>query len=536
VLKVTPALSTVSLLFIVALVAMACAQASSNPNVSTAAGSSAGAPSGEVTLAFAAFTSEPFDPSLGPPILGDVGGPVFEPLYIHWPPSGEVRPFVAESGKMAEDGMNWTFTLRKDARFSNDKPVTADDVKFSLDRYRSDASRSSEANVFRQSIDSIDVLDPATFRVRLKKPWINLPTYLAGRTGNEGIVLPKGYVEEVGWSAFAQKPVGSGTYRVGEYKPSVSVTYEAVANHWRARPKFSKVHYIVVPEEQARVALLRSGAADLVEISANVKQQVEQAGHSVLAVPYGKSWRVKLFGRFPDLPDNPMKKLEVRKALNLAVDKKEILDQLFAGAGEVAPYGYSFPGFTQGAPRLPVPPYDPTEARRLLGQAGYPSGFSTAIYAVNVGCSIDQARRVAEAVGGYWEKIGVKAQVIPEDFTIFRPKFRTQSYAPELTGRGAIFCNAGSPLGTRDLSTNFWGQNAKLTNVADAEIEKAGAATSESEMLRLTDAAYRKIYDDYIEVALISGASLYGANQKLSDLPLTPTWANLGMWLTYDRP
>ncbi len=496
-------------------------------------------PTGEVVIGLPNLGSEVFDPSKDRSVIRtyQAPAPLYESLYAHWPPDGEVRPFLLQSGEVAATGLSWTFKLRDGIRFSNGDAMTAEDVKFSLDRYRSKDSLTSLAGQFRESIKDVVVVDRLTVRVDLNEPMAALPIFLAGQTGNEGIVVPKAYIERVGWEEFERKPIGSGPYKLVEYKPGESVNFEAVENHWRWTPKFAKVSIVAVKEERSRVAMLQSGRADLIALSPENRKEIEQAGFKVIANPYASFIQINFYGAYSPYPAGPTSKLEVRKALNLAVDKKAILDALFAGAGDVSGLAPSVPGITIGAPKGLAPtPYDPAEAKRLLAQAGYPNGFEITFYSTPTpACS--NVQPLVEAIASYWEKIGVKSNIRPIEFAVFRPMFAGKEHAPQIVGAAAPQCASTSIVAIRDLSTYYWSKGTvKLTNVVDAEIEKAATAKSPDELVQYSEAAYRKIYDNYAAVPLLHVANLYGASDKLADLPVTKGADALTNWLVQERP
>ena len=467
----------------------------------------------------------------------EAGGPLFESLYILTPGGGEPRPFLLESGKMAADGLSWTLKLREGIRFSNGDPMTAEDVKFSLDRYRSKESVSPQAGLFQKSVKDVVVVDRLTTRLELNEPMIPLPSYMSSVTGNEGVIVPKKYVEQVGWQEFNRKPIGSGPYKQVEHKPGESVTYEPVENHWRTTASFAKVRFVKVPEEIARIAMLKSGQADLISITPTTKKEVEQAGFKILAIPYTAFWQLNFYGAIGNYPPGPTSKVEVRKALNLAINRKEIVDNLYGGAGEVPAYTPSAPGFSLGAPKDLKPyPYDPAEAKRLLQQAGYPNGFDMTFYTFPLP-ACPESRQLAEVVGSQWDKIGVRTQIRPIEYSVFRPLFAGKEHAAQIVGSVANHCAESGAIAIRDLNIYFWGKGTvKLTNVADAEIEKAQAAKSIEELVQYTEAAYRKVYDNYPVVPILLGASAYAASKKLADLPITPGADHLTVWLTQDKP
>ena len=481
-------------------------------------GPASAGPAGEVLVALSDLP-EGFDPSLRNTVIGDIGGPIFESYMFHKAPDGELVPRLLEKAEMAPDGSSWTLKLRDGIQFSNGDPATAEDLKFSLDRFRGPETRSAQAAQFRSGISDTTVVDKLTVRVDTPKPWITLP-YFLGPANNEAVMVPKKYIEQVGWATFNLKPVGTGPYRLKEVVPG-AVTYEAVYPHWRASPRFTRLKVVGVSEEQTRATMLRTGQADLVQsISPETKKQLDREGFVSVVIPASRAPSIRFFGAFGSYRDNPLKKLEVRKALTLAVNKQAILDGIYGGFGEVAQIGLALPGYSLGAPKLPPTPYNPEEAKRLLAQAGYPGGFDLPIIATTI---YPEDRIVALAVAGYWEKIGVRVTVRPMDFTVLRPLYAGKEFAPELVGTAAVLANGATPLGVRDLQNSLWSKGIlKSTDVADAEIEKAAAASTIDELVRYTEAAYRKTYDDFSMLPIAQVGVIWMANKKVGEIPVSP--------------
>lgn len=493
-------------------------------------------PTGEVVYAIENFNSEIWDPSKTVRLGPNNGALIYELLYLPWPPNGEIRPYLLESGTMAEDSLSWTFKLKDGIRFSNGDPMTSEDVQFTLARFRSNDSTSTVKTEFQQYIKDVQIVDRLTVRVLLNQPWVTMPVYLAG-IGNEGIVLPKKYIEQVGWEEFNRRPIGSGAYRLTEHKPGESMTFEAVENHWSRSPRFAKVRLVIVPEERARIAMLESGQADIIAMNPDSKREVDQKGFTTKVFPYLTNWRIQLTGAQSQYPATPIQKLEVRKALTLALDKQAMLNGLYAGAGEVAQYGISFPRFTLGAPILPPTPYDPAEAKRLLAAAGYPNGFDITLNALNVGCTTSVSRKFAEATAAYWQQVGVRTEIRQLEYNPMRPKFVGPQFAPDIVGQAHTFCTSGSQLGVRDLSAFYWGKGTfKSTDVADAEIEAAQKASTMDELVRQTEAAFKKVYDNYSMIAVLNGGLVYGFSAKTNFVPVTAGWDNIGFWLVHETP
>jgi peptide/nickel transport system substrate-binding protein len=131
-------------------------------------------------------------------------------------------PCLAESWTMSKDGRIWEFVLRKGARFHNGDPVTAEDVKFSFERYKGGA-----AALFRDRVREVQVVDAARVRFVLKEPWPDFMTFYGTSASGAAYVVPKKYVEKVGEDGFRKAPIGAGPYRFVSFQPGVELVLEA---------------------------------------------------------------------------------------------------------------------------------------------------------------------------------------------------------------------------------------------------------------------------------------------------------------------
>src|SRR5207245_809186 len=145
-------------------------------------------------------------------------------------PGQPMTPALAESWSMSPDGLVYEFVLRKSARFHNGDPVTAEDVKFSFERYRG-----ISAKLLKEKVLAVEAVDPGRVRFRLKQPWPDFMMFYAAGTGASWIV-PKKYVEKVGEEGFRKAPVGAGPYRFVSLSPGVEIVLEAFHGYWRKQP------------------------------------------------------------------------------------------------------------------------------------------------------------------------------------------------------------------------------------------------------------------------------------------------------------
>src|SRR2546425_5285119 len=137
-------------------------------------------------------------------------------------PGKSMAPSLAESWSMSPDGLVYEFVLRKGVKFHNEEPVTAEDVKFSFERYRG-----IFAKALKDKVAAIDILDPGRVRFRLKQPWPDFMTFYGTPATGAGWIVPKKYVEKVGEDGFKKAPIGAGPYRFVSFNPGVELVVEA---------------------------------------------------------------------------------------------------------------------------------------------------------------------------------------------------------------------------------------------------------------------------------------------------------------------
>src|SRR5207247_6114701 len=199
-----------------------------------------------------------FDPSTAPPQITPFGmlyaihDALVRPL-----PGQKMGPSLAESWTESSDGLTYEFKLRRGLKFHNGDPVTADDAKWSFERYQGAGAKQLQSRV-RQ----VEAVDPLTLRVQLKEAWPDFMTFYGTPATAAGIVLPRKYFESVGADGFKQKPIGAGPYRFASQRPGIEIVLEANPSYWRHAPYVRKLTMKSVPDSTTRLAMLRSGETD----------------------------------------------------------------------------------------------------------------------------------------------------------------------------------------------------------------------------------------------------------------------------------
>src|SRR5213596_2442427 len=381
----------------------------------------------ELTVALSSFSAETLDPVLQGHNVKYYLSLMFDYL-VGTTPDGQPSTAggLATKWENSPDYKRWTFHLRKGVKFHNGDDVTSDDVKFSLQRAIGKRSTTGYAGPLRTLIQDIETPAPDRVVIVTKEPTLIIPTYLSRSLSTEGMVLPKKYIEQNGDDVFARKPVGSGPFRFVEQVTGSHIKLAAVDNHWRiGTPRFKTVTFKLVPEEATRIAILRRGEADVADVSRERVKELEGEGFPVHmrreeAIIH-MWWILGPEGRTP-----PTRDKRVREALNLAIDRAEIAQSIFGGYAEPAaiPMGLSWAFKEVGFKVTPdmVYAYDPARAKKLLADAGLGAGFTLDVYAFQLP-GFAEGKSFAEAVAGYWEKIGVKSKLIPVDYPAFRKQW-----------------------------------------------------------------------------------------------------------------
>src|SRR5213594_3623465 len=252
-------------------------------------------------------------------------------------PGNPLAPALAESWTVSPDGLTYEFVLRRGVKFHNGEPVTAEDVKFSFERYRGSANKT-----LKERIAAVETPDPGRVRFRLKQPWPDFVMFYSTATG-AGWIVPKNYVEKVGDEGFKKAPIGAGPYRFVSFTPGgeLDVTYWMTAS---------------LGED-----LRRTLGLTLRPVVSSVMQWVA----------FVDQWDSK----------SPWHDRRVRLAANLAIDRQAINQAETLGhsllTNSIIPNTFDF----FWAP--PPPQHDRARAKKLLAEAGYPNGLDAGDYTVD---------------------------------------------------------------------------------------------------------------------------------------------------------
>ena len=342
-------------------------------------------------------------------------------------------PSLAESWSVSKDGLVYEFVLRKGVKFHDGEPLTAEDVKFSFERYRGSAKQT-----LKDRVVAVETPDPTHVRFRLKAPWPDFLTFYTGASG-AGWIVPKKYVEKVGDEGFKKAPVGAGPYKFVSFTPGVELVMEAYDQYWRKTPSVKRLVFKVIPDESTRLAALKRGEVDIVySVRGELAEELRRTPGlalkpTVIQAPF---WLY-----FPDQWDakSPWHDQRVRLAASLAVDRPTINQALTLGfsklTGSIIPANFAF--FWQP----PAPAFDPAKAKKLLADAGYPNGFDAGDYYCDSSYS-----NLGEAVLNNLQAVGIRAQLRPLERAAFFKGYAEKKFRNIVQGASGAFGNTATRL------------------------------------------------------------------------------------------
>ncbi|NYT57961.1 ABC transporter substrate-binding protein [Alcaligenaceae bacterium] len=389
---------------------------------------------------------------------------IFQPL-LAMSPDMKLVPALAKSWEATEENV-WMFKLDENARFSNGEPFTAQDVIFSFCRILNNETGigSGAVNTVRR-IAAIEAPDDRTVLLKTSVPQPVLPNELAripmiwsGIVKHDTLTFtPKeGCGVTSPWPVVndfnnGEAVVGTGPYTLKSYVKGSGIVLERNDKYWGAAPAWSEVHMRAVPSAGPRLTGLLAGDFDLIENpAARDLKRIKESGFEYTVKPSVRVMFFQLDAGREQSPmvkspkgDNPLQNAKVRQAMSLAIDRKTIVERIMDGVAEPAnqyiPQGMF--GAIEGAPALE---YNPTKAKELLAEAGYPDGFELTLSATNDRYINDA--QLTQAVAQYLSRIGIKTTVDTMTRSVYFPKRAKREMSASLGGWGSETGEAGNFL------------------------------------------------------------------------------------------
>jgi oligopeptide transport system substrate-binding protein len=466
----------------------------------TASGTnSGGASGGQINL----LGDDP--PTLDPHLAGDTSSATYiVEIFSGLVTLGtdlKIKPDLAESYNISQDGLTYTFKLRKDAKFHDGKQVTADDVKYSFERAADPATGSTTAHEYlgdivgvpdklagkAKEISGIRVVDPNTIEIKIDQP---KAYFLAKMSYPTAFVVDRNNIEKGGKGWF-NKPNGTGPFKLGEWKKGESIVLERNPNFYNGAPKLDRVNFnlaggsAMTMYENNEIDVTGVGISDIDRVRDKSNPLNAQLSiHDELSIFY-----VGMNVKMPPF-DDP----KVRQAFNMAVDKQKIVSSiikdLLVVANGVLPPG--MPGYND---KLKGYSYDPAKAKALVADSKYASGLPDITLTIP-GSSSTNPPTVDAMVQMWKENLGANVKIQQIDWPLFLQDVKQNKYQFFQQGWVADYADPQDFLdilfrcNSKENNTGYCNQDV------DKLLVQAQVEQSSDKRIQLYQQAEQKIVDD----------------------------------------
>ena len=423
--------------------------------------------------------------------------------------NGGFKPDLAESWENIDE-KTWSFKLREGVKFHNGEDLTADDVKFTLERVARDdtlleyGSYKQIQEVVVKSDYEFDIVTTAAEPALLNR---------LSRLGSS--ILPKDYIESEGWPVFLEAPVGTGPYEFKEWKKDDRLTISAFDGYFGPPAKWDEVIFRSIPEDSTRISELLTGGVDIaVNIPPTDVERIKSTdGVGIAQSPTQRVMNLTLRTGGEGPTADPL----VREAIDLAIDKQLIVDSLLEGGGEVTRTRVTPGNVGANEDLFGKSLYDPEKAKKLLAEAGYADGLELTLSSPNGRYIKD--KESAELMAAMLQEVGITANLEFLEWSAFNTKYQAHGFGDMfLIGYGNSMFDASLALVrlTKD-------QAAGESDYDNPETEKLlVAAESNMDAVERSD-QYQKaqelIAEDRPQIYLYRLTSTYGVNERISFEP-----------------
>ncbi len=496
---------------------MAAAQPAATAKPATAPAQAAGpdpAKIKEVLTTGYAVDAETFDPHYTRGTgTGAMTSLIYEQLVTRDTDTMELKPMLAVSWKNV-DPLTWEFKLRQGVKFQNGEAFDAESVKASFARMTRKDLNTLAKSFIEGVYDSIEIVDPYTVRIKTKNP----DPYWVSRIAPEGVnMIPPKWAASTDDKTMAQKPVGSGPYRLVEFVPGDRTVLERNESYWGDKPPTKRLVWKTIPEIRTRIAALQRGEIDIArDLEPDSVALVEKdANLKIFTQPNPSPYKI-IFNVSQKGPDY-MQDKRVRQALNYAVDKKALIKGLFNGMATEY-FSVVSREMNDYAPGTPYD-YNPDKAKKLLADAGYPNGFETEIWVATNKWQMGE--EAVQAIADYFAKVGVKAKVHTAEWAVYQTqassfKIPTMFYYPHANRMWESDLYLGFFLPERQR----WAYLIPPTDVQDL-IRKSEQEFDDQKRDALSKQAQLKLWDEAPYLTLYEINYILGMNKKVQNYKMS---------------
>ena len=339
-----------------------------------------------------------------------------------------IAPDLAKSWEFSPDGKRLTFHLYEGVKWQNVPPVngrefTSDDIKWTIEHLKTTDGSINKSTL--EVVEKVETPDKYTAVFVLKQPAWYLMERLTGF--RQLVMMPKEVKERDG--DFRRAMIGTGPFILKEFRENVSITFERNPDYekrggwFKDKPYLDRLEVFFIKDEAQMLAAYRSGQVHYVRTGGGAFNNLGDAvallktrpdSHMVVEAPFAGGWRLGM-----RLDQKPFEDVRVRRALSMAMDRQAIIDQVYGGLGVVLP-DILWPLIFDKQPKQeelgPYYQFNPPQAKKLLAEAGYGSGFTTEVTFFRYGSDIPDALAIIKE---QWKELGVTLNIVEQDYALY---------------------------------------------------------------------------------------------------------------------
>lgn len=446
--------------------------------------------------------------------------------------TSELVPSLAESWKVSDDGLTYTFKLKEGVKFTNGADLTADDVLYTFTRLLT-YSKSENGDIVDQikgtdelkdgtstTLEGFQIQDDYNFTITLKEPYA---AFLACLSTPGASILDRETTEEAGadFGIVPEKTIGTGYFKFQSWTLNSELVLVANKDCWAGAPGSNGLVIKIVPDEDTQRMMFENGEIDIL----NLDYAASQADYFLTNDTYKdqivSGTRVGIYYTAMNQAIEPLGDVKVRKAIQMAIDRQSMLDALFGGRGTLE-NGILPTGLIGHNKDLASLTYDKEAAKALLAEAGYPDGFDIEIaQSTEASSTVSNINQIIQAMLG---EIGIKATINVIDDATYMDKRNAGEFAMYNTSWSADFNDPDNFIYT------FFGteENTKRRCLsypdteAIARVAAARGIVNEDERIAEYQALEKKIIqDDACWVPLFSVQHLFVVNPRVKNFKVS---------------
>lgn len=407
------------------------------------------------------------------------------------------------------DDKTYIFTLRKDVKFHDGVPLTAEDVKFTYDYIR-DKKNSHPYVTFFDLIENIEVVSPYVVKFTTKQPYAPL-------MANLNLCIAPKHIAEKDVNALDARPVGSGPYKFVEWKPQEHIKLVANGEYWQKKlPKIKNITLRTMSETTTRIVALESGKVDVADHlpvgqmkklkdEGLVVKQTQPNGYNLIAFNHS----VK-----------PFNDKRVREAMAIALNRQEIVDFVWYGQNKlvnspILPESWAY------EPKVRNNKQDIAKAKKLLADAGYPNGFEfTFSFEAD-----DNVKKFVEIANQQWAQVGIKGKLSSKEWGAFFDDIKGGRYQV-CAWQSLDQKDPDIPLyrmfHSRNLAPSGYNWHYYKNPELDTTLDAARTTLDKKKRIELYKKAQRILTDDFVSIYLAEYCKYIGMSPKLKDFYHSP--------------